>query len=143
MANNNEVALGILWLTSTLSGDATLLGYCPGNVWRGLAPPSTTSPYVMLLFQPGGADLVVFGGGRASADMHFHVLAVGPAKGTAALVNAAARIDVLINGAKNVAITGGTVQGCFRTEPLEMDQLIDGEEWTALGGLYRTFIVSS
>lgn len=34
----------LAWLKTLLGNDATLLGYCPGGVWRGIAPEGSARP---------------------------------------------------------------------------------------------------
>lgn len=140
----SEVAVALQWLYSTLNGDTTLAGYAPGGVWRGEAPPATVTPFVTMIYQPSSShDEVVFGGGRAFSDLHFDVLAVGPAKVTAALANAASRIDTLLTVGAQTNITGGVLLACFRSSPMEGDPLIDGEVQTNMGGTYRLMLKAS
>ncbi len=140
--STHETALALEYLVSTLSGDSTLMGYCPGGVNRGYAPPSTATPYIIIAFQ-AGTDAPVFGTDTEGfANMVFQVKAVGPAKGTATLLNAAARIQDLLP-TKQISVTGGTIKGCYRWMPLLQDELEDGEQWLNAGGLYRIFAKSS
>jgi hypothetical protein len=140
----SEVGVALAWLYSTLKGDSTLTGYAPGGVWRGEAQPSTTPPFVVLIYLPSNShDEVVFGGARAYSDLFFDVLACGPADAqrvAPVIVNAAARIDTLLTVSTQTAITGGTILACFRSVPLEADPLINGETWTNMGGTYRIMI---
>lgn len=138
----HEITLGFEWLYSVLSTDSTLQGYAPGGVYRSLAPPSTASPYVILIYQ-AGTDAVNFGGGRAYASMIYQVKAVGPASNTAGIMNAAARADGLITTGAQVSITGGTILSSFREQPLQIDELVNGEQWSNFGGLYRILVKAS
>ncbi len=135
----SEMTLAFAWMYSTLSGDATLTGYVPGGINRAYAPVATTTPYVVMTYQ-SGSDGTVFGGGRAYADMLFQVVAVGPVKTISSLTSAAARIDTLLTLATQTAVTGGTILASFRTQPYESDVLVDGEQWTSIGGDYRLFV---
>ena len=140
----NEVALTLEWLYGTLSGDGTLSGYAPGGVWRAEAPPSTTPPYVIMSYQPSQShDEIVFGGARAYSDLYFEMLAVGPAKVTQTIANAAARIDTLITVATQTSVTGGIIMASYRTQPSEADVIVDGEMWTNIGGIYRVMVKAS
>jgi hypothetical protein len=58
---------------------------------------------------------------------------------TSQLMAAAARIDDLIGLASGTA-TGGLVLSCFRDSPLQLDELVNGNLWTNIGGLYRPYI---
>ena len=146
----HEIGMAFSWLIATLSGDTTLAGsngYAPGGVWRAEAPPSTTTPFVIVAHQPpSNGDAVVFGGGRAYSDLLFQVNVTGPAKVMQAVVNAASRIDTLITTAAPIVVAGnapGTVIASFRQQPIEEDVLIDGELWTNMGGVYRVFAKGS
>lgn len=142
--STHEVALALSWMVSTLSNDTTLQGYAPGGIWRAEAPPSTATPYVIVMFQPNNSkDEPVFGGGRAYSDLYFHIFAAGPAKVTQAIANAAARIDSLLTTAQPIAVTGGTIIASYRNAPIESDVIIDGETWSNFGGEYRVMCKSS
>lgn len=137
-----EMQLGFAWLYSVLIADGTLQGYAPGGVYRALAPPSTASPYVIMIYQ-AGTDNVNFGAGRAYSSMLYQVKAVGPASNTAGIMNAAARADTLITTGVQIAVTGGTISSCFREQPLQIDELVNGELWSNWGGLYRILVKSN
>ena len=140
---STELDLGFSWLTSTLSGDATLAGYAPGGVSRTFAEPKTPTPYVIMSYQQG-TDQVVFGGGRAYSDLHFQVSVVGPVSDNIqALENAAARVDALLTVAQQTAVTGGTILASFRTQPISTDTLVDGEVWNEVGGVYCLLVKGS
>lgn len=139
--STHETALALEYIYSTLSGDATLMSYCPGGVNRGYAPPSTVAPYIIIAYH-AGSDMPVFGAAEAIASMVFQVKAVGPASGTATLLAAAARIQDLLP-TKQTSVTGGTIQGCYRWQPLQLDELVDGFSWLNVGGLYRIYAKSS
>ncbi len=131
-----EVALAFAWLTSTLSGDAPLQGYAPGGVSRTFAQPKASTPYVVMSYQNNGVDHPVFGGANAFSDLPFEVLVVGPASNTQALMDAAARVKELLTVVQQTAVTGGTIISSHRTQPMESDPLVDGEQWTGIGGIY-------
>jgi Protein of unknown function (DUF3168) len=138
---SDEVSLGLEYLKTTLAVDATLSGYAPGGIRRGIAPPSAVAPYITIAYHDG-TDAPVFGGGRAYSDVTYQVKVYGPASNTAALVDAASRISDLITTATPVSVTGGTIKSCFRSQPLQQDEEPDGEQWSCFGGLYRMFITS-
>jgi hypothetical protein len=138
----NEIGLGFAYLYSTLAGDSTLSGYAPGGVYRALAPPVTSAPYVMLIYM-AGTTTTNFAAVRGYVSLLYQVKAVGPANGTQALVNAATRLDTLITTATQVSVTGGTIKSCVQTQPLEVDELVAGEQWSNLGGLYRLMITAT
>ncbi|HEX2615457.1 MAG TPA: hypothetical protein VHL10_08175 [Nitrososphaera sp.] len=138
----SEVALGLAYLKSALANDATLSGYAPGGIRRAMAQPQAPAPYITIKHQDNGMDAPVFGGGRAYSDVYFEVKVWGPASGTAALINAADRIDTLISTAIPVAVSGGTIKACFRSQPLQSDEDPDGEQWSYFGGIYHMFITT-
>lgn len=144
--SGHEIMLSYSWLVSTLQGDATLLSYAPGGVFRSLANPTTSTPYVIVSFQ-AGSDSVTMNAFRVLTGMTFQVKAVGPASNTAGLASASARIDALLGGPPSlppggVAITINSVNvgwlySCYRDAPLSVDELVEGLLWTSVGGLYR------
>lgn len=91
----SEVMYGIQWLVATLSADSTLAGYAPGGIWRGLAPPATTTPFVIVAHQ-AGTDSLTMNAFRLFSEIVYQVKAVGPASVTTQITNAAGRIDQLI-----------------------------------------------
>lgn len=133
----SEVAVALSWLYSTLSADLQMQELAPGGVWRTEAPPSTAAPYIILTFQPQPSRDELEFGGRAFSDMFFEVCAVAPAKTTQTTANAADRIDILLTVKQQTTITGGTLISSYRTQPYEVDVLIDGEPWTNIGGVYQ------
>jgi hypothetical protein len=137
---SSEVALGLAYLKSTLSGDSTLMNeLAPGGIRRGMAQPQAAAPYITMK-HVSGVDAPVFGGGRAYSDILYEVRVYGPASGTQALVSAASRIDTLISTAIPVSVTGGTIKACFRFQSLQDDEDPDGEQWSCFGGVYKLFI---
>lgn len=132
----HEIGLSLQWLVSTLGGDSTLAGYAPGGVKRSMAPVGTATPFVIVGYQ-AGTDVTTMNAVRIMDNLLFQVRASGPASVTASIVNAAARIDALIDGQRSQAITGGIVLCCYRDSPLQYDELVGGEQWSNFGGLYR------
>jgi hypothetical protein len=138
----HEVMLGFAYLYGTLSIDATLLSLAPGGVYRALAPPVTATPYVIISYQ-AGTDIVNFRGVRGLASMLYQAKVVGPSNNTANLATAAARIDTVITTADQVSVTGGIIKACFRAQPLQVDELVTGEQWSNIGGLYRIMVTAT
>lgn len=136
----NEAVLGFQFLNGILAPDATLQGYAPGGINRGMAPPGTTPPYVIMALQAANQDSLTLTGVRVLARPLFQVKAVGPASITAQIANAANQIDVLLggkDGLRNQSITGGFIAACYRESVLQLDELVNGELWTNIGGLYH------
>ena len=146
MANYHESYLGFLFLAGILQVDATLSGLAPGGVWRGLAPPASSTPFVVMSHQ-AGTDVLTMNGVRLFVSMLYLVKAVGPSSATAAVALAAARIDRLLgsppglpaSGAVIVAsVTEGQVYAVFREMPLMIEEApVAGEEYINMGGMYR------
>ena len=137
--STHEVVIALEFLYSTLSGDTALAGYAPGGVWRGDAPPGTTTPFVAIEHQSGGVDTLTMNAYRVMSRPLFQVKAVGPTANLSATAQAAAEVDTLLKRTSGSA-PGGLILVCYREEPLFLDSLINGEPWTDIGGLYRTEI---
>lgn len=148
MANYNEQMLAYIWIRQQLMNDSALTGYAPGGVWRGLAPNAVSTPFVIVQHQ-GGLDVITVNGLRMLVDMTFQVKAIGPGDAiTTDITNsAAARIDALFgsppgrppSGFITVnAVNVGWLYTIYRTAPLVLDELVNGETWTSIGGMYRT-----
>ena len=133
----HEVVAGLEFLYNTLSADTTLAGYAPGGVWRSLAPPDTPTPFVVIAYQ-SGTDTTTMNEYRILARNLYQVKAVGPASQTAQLANAAGRIDDLI-GKPPVSgtVAGAYISASYRQSGLFLDQDVNGEVWSDIGGLYR------
>ncbi len=137
-----ESELGLTWIESTLSGDATLQGYAPGGVEQTFPLPGITAPYTLVTYQ-SGTDQVVFGGGRAYAELRYRVIVAGPVSALSAIQNAAARVDTLLTVDAQTAVTGGTLMASFRDMSVSSDEWVDGAKWHLAGGEYRMFAKSS
>jgi hypothetical protein len=133
-----ETTAGFQWLYNTLSADSTLQTDAPGGVWRGLAPPGTATPFVILSLQ-SGKDVITANAVRVFDDDTFLVKAVGPASNNAGVLAAASRIDALL-GRTSGQVTAGAILACYRETPISIDELVNGELWSNLGGLYRLII---
>lgn len=133
----NEAVAGLEFLYATLSADATLASYAPGGVWRGLAPDATPTPFVVIAFQ-SAMDTTTMNEFRILSRILYQVKAVGPASQTAQIASAAARIDDLIGKpAVSGTVSGGYIGASYRQSPLFLDQDVNGEVWSDIGGLYR------
>lgn len=146
MASAHEVALGFAWMMSVLTGDSTFPAQASGGIWRAkvpaeASPPLGSPPYCVLIYQ-AGSDSMRFGG-RAYSSMLFQARMVGPSISSATLETAAARLDTLLTLTVETAVTGGTIKACFRFQPLQLDEMVEGVEWTNIGGLYRLIAKST
>lgn len=146
MANYSESYLALVFLMSTLKGDSTLAGLCPGGVYRELIPPAAVPPYV-IIGQQAGSDYLTANAFRIFDTLLFRIEAHGMAVQADTLAQAAARIDKILGGPPNLpltqvivvnSITEGIVLSCYREQPLQLDEVINTtEQWSRFGGLYR------
>lgn len=139
----SEAYLGFQFFYGLLAPDPTLAEFAPGGVWRGIAPPGTSTPYVIVSMQSPGADSLTMVGVRLLVNPLFQIKAVAPASQTSQISNAAAQIDVLLggkDGLKNQPLANGFIAACYRESLLQSDELENGELWSNFGGLYRLTI---
>lgn len=138
----HEVQIALSFLHTTLSGDSTLTSLAPGGVHRALAPPlddngnQIATPYVVYGMQSPGNDSLTMAAVRVLSNPLYQVRATGPANATQAVADAASEIDDLIKRTSGTT-TGGYVASCYREQPLEQDEEVNGEMWISIGGLYR------
>lgn len=137
--STHEGVLGLLFLSAVLQGDSTLASLAPGGVWRGSADPNVATPYVVVALQ-AGTDALTVTGVRPLSHLLFQAKAVGPASNTQAIADAAAQLDTLLGGSsglRNQSVTGGFIGSCYRDGIILLDELVTGEKWVDIGGLYR------
>jgi hypothetical protein len=135
-ANTDPVSSGLTLLTTILTGDSTFMGYITG-VFQDIAPIDTPADYCLIGVQSPGLDTLTATGVRVLSRPLFRVKIVGPAADMATLSAAYQRADTLLALVRNDAATG--ILACYREAPLYLPepQLINGEAWVNLGGLYR------
>lgn len=141
MSDTITTALTLLY--GTLHGDATLMSLVTG-VYQDIAPVGTNPDWCVISVQSPGADTLNAMGIRLLANPMLLVKLVGPTADMANLSAAYARADALLQpGAQPLRNTGGTL-ACYRESPfyLPEPQLINGEPWVNLGGLYRIVTAS-
>jgi hypothetical protein len=142
----HELLLAFAYLETTLGNDSTLAGYAPGGVSRDEALPNIATPYVITAHQ-AGSDSTTMNGFRVITRLLMQVKAVGPSKNTGGLASASARIDVLLGGPPGLPPGGipiviggqnvGWLYSVYRDSPLVTGELVAGEKWSNVGGLYR------
>jgi hypothetical protein len=135
-----ETAQVLAWLYTTLSGDSALTSAAPGGIWRNLANPGASTPYVIMNLQ-SSADVITANAYRLFDRGTFHIKAVGPATAFSSIVTAANRIDALLGRASGPITSGSnTILACYRTQTIEMGEIINGEAWDHLGGLFEIYV---
>lgn len=133
-----EVALGLDFLYTTLSNDPTLTSLVPGGVFRAFAPPTTSTPYIIIALQ-SATDVITMNAFRLYENALYQVKVIGPILEMNTLVQAASEIDTLL-GLTSGTVTNGHILYCYRESPLQVDELVNGVQWTNIGGLYRLAI---
>jgi len=98
----HEAAYGLQWLTSVLSGDATLSGLAPGGVWRGVADAGVATPFVIVAYM-AGTDVTTMNKVRLFSIPLYQVKCVGEARITAQIVAGANAIDALLGRTPSIA----------------------------------------
>lgn len=134
MSSGHEIAMCFQFLYATLSGDSTLSGYAPGGIHRGVAPIGASTPFVVMSLQ-STTDTLTANAYRILTKALFQVRATGPASNTAGLANAASRIDALLKLTSG-AVTGGLIFSCYRDGAVFTDEIVDGDLWSNVGGMY-------
>lgn len=135
-ANTDPITTGLTLLYRVLSGDTTFMALVTG-IYQDIAPTGTNPNYAVIGVQSPGQDVLTATAVRIFSVPLFRVLVTGPTSDMANLSAAYARTDTLIALIRNDAISG--VSACYRVSPLYLPQpeLINGEPWVQLGGLYR------
>lgn len=129
-------------LISKLSGDNTLLGYCPNGVYYGEAPEGMTRFVVVQLMEE--TDVAQFGE-RAFEDGLYLVKAVMLSTANGNIQAAAARIDALLENA-TLSVSGYTTAGIYRDSRVritEVDDMDSSIRWYHRGGYYRVVMAGS
>ena len=82
-------------------------------------------------------DMLTVNVKRLFSNPLLQIKAVGPSSQYAALVTIANRIDTLFGRANLAALSVGGVLSCYREQELTYDELVNGQAWSHLGGLYH------
>src|SRR5260221_17991 len=135
----SEVAQAFQWISSTMRADTSLMAAAVGGVWQGMADIGTVPPYASYA-QQANSDVLTMNKVRLWASLLMQIKAVGPASQYTALVTIADRIDALFKSVRPTALPGsGGVLECYRDGSVAFDEpkLVNGVQWSHLGGLYR------
>lgn len=133
--STHEVYAAYEFIYSTLANDSALSSLAVGGVWRGLAPPKTASPFIILGFQ-AGSDKSTMNAVRLLSMPLLQIKACGPATMTPQVAATAAALDGLLKNTKGT-IDGTYINSCSRESPLGTETEENGETWTFIGGMYR------
>lgn len=140
MSQGNEADAVVQWLYGVFTGDGTLAALTSTRVFDGVAPQGTQAPWISYS-QLTGVDTDSVGGtGRVLSNMLWMITAVTEGSSYEPVRLAAARMDVLIHGARNQVVSAGTVHGCRRTQAVRQGFLEQGVQYRRLGGIYRFFV---
>lgn len=133
----SETAQAYKFAVSAMQADSALTTAATGGVWQGFADIGTSGPYALVTRQ-GGQDALTLAVVRVFAHITLQIKAVGPASSYAALVTIANRIDALFKRTGPVALPdGGGLIACWREQEVAYDELVNGAQWSHLGGLYH------
>ena len=138
--STHEVIIAFEFLYATLSGDSTLASYATNGIWRGMAPVSTQPPFVVMGFM-SGTDTLTGNRVRLLSNPLIQVKASGPSSMTTQLGQAASQIDTLLKRVSGTT-SDGLIHSCYQESPLMLESLVNGVQWTDIGGLYRLQIQS-
>lgn len=127
-----------------MRADSALMAAATGGVWQGLAEVGVTGPYA-LYGQQASSDVLTVNAYRLWASILVQIKMVGPVSNYAALVTGANRIDVLFGRIGLVGLPGGVggVLQCYRQQTVALDEVVNGVQWSQLGGLYRIDVQGS
>ena len=132
-----EVAMAYAWIDATMRADTALMAAATGGVWQGDADIGTIPPFAAYGRQ-ADSDITTLAGVRLYASLLLQIKAVGPVANFAALVIIANRIDALFGSVRATGLPGGGgVLSSVREGELELPEVINGAQWSNLGGLYR------
>ncbi len=134
-----ETMRAVAWILATLNASSGFTSATPGGVWRGVGPAegvATSYPIAVVQFQ-AGSDVHGSNQARLWTDGLYIVKAVGPADDDVALVACADAIDTALQDLSGTA-QGGTVMSCLRERPFgPLDEVVNGQRFTNVGGIYR------
>jgi len=134
----SEIATVETWLYSVLSDDITLTGLVGSRIYGYVAPRTATYPLVIYQYQ-GGRDVAGVGATRILTNGVWLVKGVDHETSLTTLKAIEGRIDALLHKASG-SVADGQVLACVREEPFSLVEVIDGEQYRHLGGMYRVLV---
>jgi hypothetical protein len=137
---SNEALLGFEFFYGLFAPDTTLQSLAPGGVSRDEADPGTATPFVIVSLQSPGNDALTITAYRVMSQPLYLLKVVGPSSVTTQIGNAYARIEALLgdrDGLRNQSTPGAFIPAIYRESPFMQGELVNGEKWQNIGGLWR------
>jgi len=142
VADINEGGLAAEFVFEELTGDATLTALVGSRVYRNLAPPGATLPYVVWTFVASvdrnavGSRSIMFT--RPILD----IKGVVPGTDSAAADAIADAIHGAVNGKQRLDVAVGelVVLGCRRESLIEFVEMTEDQQYIHRGGSYRLMV---
>ena len=134
-----ETYQAFAWIKSEALTDSLLVAAAIGGIRQGLAPLGVVDPF-MTYNRQAGIDINTVNQVRIYASILMQIKMVGPSSAYETLEAGALRIDALFSNRRNVGLSGSSgVLSCYREQEVayEDPKLINGVQWSHLGGLYR------
>jgi hypothetical protein len=122
-----------------MQADSALVAAAVGGVYREYAPVDTVAPFVIVA-QQVATDVLTVNAIRLFVSILLQIKAIGPSGqggNYGALVTIADRIDALFKSVRDVGLGTGGILCCYREQSLAYSELINGQPWSHLGGLYH------
>ncbi len=138
----HEVTLGLEYIYSSVTANTDLMAVAIGGAHRGMAPIGISAPFVVFAHQSGRVNMA-FQGVKAFTEILYQVKAVGPSINTTDLLTIAGLLDTALMTDHDVAVTGGVVKSCYPYQTLQLDEPVNGEEWSSFGALYLIRVKAS
>jgi len=132
----SELAQALQWAESTMQADSALMAVAVGNIWLAFAPIGTVPPFVIMSEQ-AATDVLTVNAIRLFVSILLQIKMIGPASNYAALVAGADRIDALFKSVRSVGLGTGGILSCYREQSLAYEEIINGAQFSHLGGLYH------
>lgn len=125
------------FLKATLDSDTALVSSAPGLAWRSIADDGTAPPFTIFNWQGGKGDSITANGRRIFTRVLYKVEVVGPVSSYAAIIAGAQRLDALLALVRNASTTNANLYSIHRTQALAREEMVNGERWSHLGGLFE------
>jgi hypothetical protein len=132
-----EIAQAYQWSIALMQADTALVAASTGGIWQGFADQGTPGPYTLVTAQTPGVDALTMNAKRLFSRGVLQIKAVGPTSGYAALVIIANRIDAIFGRTGPAGLSVGGVLDSYREQQVAYEELVNGQSWSHLGGLYH------